>query len=255
MAGIIGGNGSRSSTLTRICIRHFYGIAPQANLVSVRVLDQNGMHELVSTASSRAFQWVVANQKKYKHPGRQPLARPSRSTESYTDGPAVPGRRGRLEGRPRRRLRGRQQRPDQRERQHARPGHQRGLGDQLREHPVARKRPQHHHGRRDQEHGRRPGRRPHRHLLQPRPIPPGPGAEARHHRARQQGHLTGRRGRQRPGHRTTGGTNAVPVLRSTRSLGDTTQTSPGTTSSCPARAWPPRSWPALPPCCSRPARA
>ena len=62
VAGIIGGNGSRSSTLVNT--QTFYGIAPQANLVSVRVLDQNGS-TLVSTVIT-GLQWVVANQKKYK---------------------------------------------------------------------------------------------------------------------------------------------------------------------------------------------
>ena len=62
VAGIIGGNGSRSSTAFNT--QTFYGIAPQANLVSVRVLDQNGA-TLVSTVIA-GLQWVVTNQRKYK---------------------------------------------------------------------------------------------------------------------------------------------------------------------------------------------
>ena len=56
VAGIIAGNGFRSSHPNSF--RHFYGIAPQANIVSVRVLDQNGT-TMVSTVVA-ALQWVVA---------------------------------------------------------------------------------------------------------------------------------------------------------------------------------------------------
>ena len=55
VAGIIAGNGTKSSTSNSF--RHFFGIAPQANLVSVRVLDQNGC-STVSTVLA-GLQWVM----------------------------------------------------------------------------------------------------------------------------------------------------------------------------------------------------
>ena len=61
VAGIIAGNGTRSPAA--YCTHTFYGIAPQSNLVNVRVLDQNGQTD-VSTVIS-GLQWVVSNKAKY----------------------------------------------------------------------------------------------------------------------------------------------------------------------------------------------
>lgn len=69
VAGIIGGNGSRSplymnvskKTVAQSCTHTFSGIAPQANLVSVRVLDQEGSSD-VSTVIA-GLQWVIAYNK------------------------------------------------------------------------------------------------------------------------------------------------------------------------------------------------
>ena len=61
VAGIVGGNGT-ASTGTQ-CTQTYYGVAPQANLVSVRVLDQNGASN-VSTVLA-GLQWVAANKTKY----------------------------------------------------------------------------------------------------------------------------------------------------------------------------------------------
>ena len=61
IAGIIAGNGARSAG--PLCFRRFDGIAPQAGLVSVRVLDQNGSASVSSVISG--LQWVVANKAKY----------------------------------------------------------------------------------------------------------------------------------------------------------------------------------------------
>ena len=58
VAGIIAGNGSRSEPAA--CTHTFLGIAPQANLVSVRVLDQNGS-STVSTVIA-GLQWVAQHQ-------------------------------------------------------------------------------------------------------------------------------------------------------------------------------------------------
>ena len=58
VAGIIAGNGSRSQLTS--CTHTFLGIAPQANLVSVRVLDANG-GSTVSTVIA-GLQWVVQHQ-------------------------------------------------------------------------------------------------------------------------------------------------------------------------------------------------
>ena len=68
VAGIIAGNGSRSqlyisagkNNLVQSCTHTFQGIAPQANLDSVRVLDQNGSSD-VSTVIA-GLQWVIAHQ-------------------------------------------------------------------------------------------------------------------------------------------------------------------------------------------------
>ncbi len=62
VAGIIGGNGSRSGWM--YCTHTFNGIAPQANLVSVRVLDRNGCSD-VSTVLA-GLQWVLNNKDTYK---------------------------------------------------------------------------------------------------------------------------------------------------------------------------------------------
>ena len=61
VAGIIAGNGAKSSDPSSF--RHFFGIAPQANLVSVRVLDQNGQASVSSVIAG--LQWAIANQGKY----------------------------------------------------------------------------------------------------------------------------------------------------------------------------------------------
>ncbi|MGI4787713.1 MAG: S8 family peptidase, partial [Janthinobacterium lividum] len=62
VAGIIAGNGSRSPAF--YCTQTCNGIAPQANLVNVRVLDVNG-ESTVSTVIS-GLQWVLNNQNRYK---------------------------------------------------------------------------------------------------------------------------------------------------------------------------------------------
>jgi len=61
IAGIIAGNGAKSSG--NHYFRTFYGIAPQSNLVNVRVLDQSGTTS-VSTVIT-GLQWVVNNRKSY----------------------------------------------------------------------------------------------------------------------------------------------------------------------------------------------
>ena len=61
VAGIIAGNGSSSTGYQYY--RTFYGIARNANLVSVKVLDSTGQSD-VSTVIS-GIQWVVSNKSKY----------------------------------------------------------------------------------------------------------------------------------------------------------------------------------------------
>ena len=56
VAGIVAGNG-RSST--KNCFRTFYGVARNANLVNVRVLDRNGQGTVSSVLAG--IQWVVQN--------------------------------------------------------------------------------------------------------------------------------------------------------------------------------------------------
>ncbi len=63
VAGIVGGNGAKSSGLS-IAYRTFYGIARQADLINVRVLDANGQSD-VSTVIA-GIQWVIQNQSAYK---------------------------------------------------------------------------------------------------------------------------------------------------------------------------------------------
>ena len=76
-----------------------------------RVLDDNGQGT-VSTVLA-GIQWVVAQQGQVQHPGHQPVAGPPGRRELHHR-PALPGRRGGLEGRHRRRLRRRQRRAAQR---------------------------------------------------------------------------------------------------------------------------------------------
>ncbi len=61
VAGIIAGDGTASTGL--FCTHTFYGVAPQANLVSLRVLDRNG----ASTVSAvlAALQWMITNKTVY----------------------------------------------------------------------------------------------------------------------------------------------------------------------------------------------
>jgi serine protease AprX len=56
IAGTIAGNGARSNG-------QFIGVAPQANLVSVRVLDANGVGRMSSVL--RGIEWVLAHQTQY----------------------------------------------------------------------------------------------------------------------------------------------------------------------------------------------
>ncbi len=61
VSGIIAGNG-KASTGSQY-YRTFYGIARNANLVSVKVLDQQGQGDVSSVISG--IQWVVSNKSKY----------------------------------------------------------------------------------------------------------------------------------------------------------------------------------------------
>ena len=56
VAGIIGGDGARSDK--GFCYHTFSGIAPQAGLANVRVLDENGQADVATVVSG--LQWVVA---------------------------------------------------------------------------------------------------------------------------------------------------------------------------------------------------
>ncbi len=62
VAGIIAGDGAASADPQK-CYRHFYGIAPKAGLVDVRVLDKNGQTD-VSTVIA-GIQWVTAHKNAY----------------------------------------------------------------------------------------------------------------------------------------------------------------------------------------------
>ena len=57
IAGIIAGNGARSTDPQSFL--HFFGIAAQANLVNVRVLDQNGCSDVGTVIAG--LQWAVAH--------------------------------------------------------------------------------------------------------------------------------------------------------------------------------------------------
>ncbi len=82
VAGIIAGNGSASSGPN--CFRTFYGIAPKAGLVSVRVLHSNGESD-VSTVIN-GIQWVINNQARY-HIRIMNLSLGHAVLESYTTDP------------------------------------------------------------------------------------------------------------------------------------------------------------------------
>ena len=92
----------------RTYFQTFYGIAPQANLVNVRVLDGQGQGD-VSTRHRRHPVGASTTRPKLQHPRPEPVPGPPGRRELH-DRPALPGRRGRLEGRDRRRLRRRQRR-------------------------------------------------------------------------------------------------------------------------------------------------
>jgi|GEM_PF-481552 len=61
VAGIIAGNGRAS--LGKRFFHTFYGIAPQASLIDVRVLDSDGRSDISTVIAG--LQWVVANQSQY----------------------------------------------------------------------------------------------------------------------------------------------------------------------------------------------
>ena len=82
VAGIIAGNGAKSTDGKSFL--HFFGIAPSASLVNVRVLDRNGRTD-VSTVIA-GLQWVVANQTKYNIRVVN-LSLGHAVTESYTTDP------------------------------------------------------------------------------------------------------------------------------------------------------------------------
>ena len=62
VAGIIAGNGASSSGLT--CFNTYFGVAPQANIVSVKVLNAQGAGTVSQVISG--IQWVIANKSRYK---------------------------------------------------------------------------------------------------------------------------------------------------------------------------------------------
>lgn len=61
VAGIIAGDGSNSPAL--LCYRTFYGIARQANLINVRVLDENGSGSVSDVI--KGIEWVIEKKQKY----------------------------------------------------------------------------------------------------------------------------------------------------------------------------------------------
>ena len=61
VAGIIAGNGAASTGSQ--CTHTYYGVARQANLINVRVLDQNGQGSVGSVLAG--LQWVVQNKSAY----------------------------------------------------------------------------------------------------------------------------------------------------------------------------------------------
>jgi serine protease AprX len=61
VSGIIAGNGQSSSGLG--CYHTYYGIAPKAKVVNVRVLDQKGQGTVSQVVSG--IQWCVSNKSKY----------------------------------------------------------------------------------------------------------------------------------------------------------------------------------------------
>lgn len=62
VAGILAGNGAQSFDQTKYT-QTFFGAAPGANLISVKVLDKMGSGSVTQTIA--ALQWVVANKAKY----------------------------------------------------------------------------------------------------------------------------------------------------------------------------------------------
>ncbi len=61
VAGIIAGNGSASKDL--LCYKTYYGVARNANLVNVRVLDSHGRSDVSTVVAG--IQWVINNRAKY----------------------------------------------------------------------------------------------------------------------------------------------------------------------------------------------
>ena len=117
VAGILGGNGIDSTSgLGYVCYRTFTGIAPQATLVNVKVLNNNGS----GVVRRRRLRDPVGRHQRedLQYSDHQSLARPPRRRELY-DRPALPGGGSGGAGRHRRRLRGRQQRSLEPDREHA----------------------------------------------------------------------------------------------------------------------------------------
>ena len=104
VAGIIAGNGYDSNGEKR-------GIAPDANIVSLKVLDHNGKGTISNIIA--ALDWVAANATDLQHPRRQPVGRRGDS-RVVLDRPAdAGGQADRRQGHHRRRG-GRQHRQERR---------------------------------------------------------------------------------------------------------------------------------------------
>ncbi len=82
IAGIIAGNGSASTG--KKFFRTFYGVAPQANLVNVKVLNSTGNGTVSQVVSG--IQWVIAKKSQYKI-GVMNLSLGHPVGESYTTDP------------------------------------------------------------------------------------------------------------------------------------------------------------------------
>ena len=86
VAGIVAGNGARSDG-------EFVGIAPEANIIDVRVLDSSGAGRISSVV--RGIEWVVAHRRRLQHPRHESL--PWRAGHAVVPHrPSVGGRGDRL---------------------------------------------------------------------------------------------------------------------------------------------------------------
>ena len=147
VAGIVAGNGSMSTSA--LCYRTFCGIARNANIVNVRVLNSSGKGNVSDVIAG--IQWAIQNKKTYNIRVMN-LSLGSGITRSYTTDPLCQAAGSGLESGHRGGLRRRKHGPVKPNRKSQLS--ERGLGHGLCVRGKPRQRPFRHHSRRNEIYGR-----------------------------------------------------------------------------------------------------